>query len=137
MKIVLLIFFVCFSLSFAEDVAKPIPAPSVSRKELLIAFLGGEKNVSNVKIVEVILEKRQGASLHLHPCDTIGVVTQGTITFQIEGQAEQFLKAGDAFFEPENARIAKFNNESEAPAKFAVFYLLQKAGDPTVQVLEK
>ncbi|WP_158586485.1 hypothetical protein [Leptospira stimsonii] len=43
MKIVLLNFFVSFSLSFVEEVVKPIPAPTVSRKELLTAFLGGER----------------------------------------------------------------------------------------------
>lgn len=137
MKIFLIVFFTCFSLSFAKDSAKPISAPAISRKELLTAFLGKENQVSNVKIVEVTMGKQQKAPLHLHPCATMGIVTEGVIRFQIEGQPEQSLKAGDAFFEPENARITKFNNEEELPAKFVVFYLLKKEGDSTIQVLEK
>ncbi|RHX85936.1 cupin domain-containing protein [Leptospira stimsonii] len=137
MKLPILLFFVCFSLSFAQDNAKAVPVSAINRKELFTAVLGKEKSVSNVKVVEVTMGKKQRAPLHLHPCVTMGVVTEGVITFQIEGQPEQFLKAGDTFFEPENVRIAKFNNESDSTAKFVVFYLLKKEGDFTLQVIEK
>ncbi len=67
----------------------------------------------------------------------IGVVTEGVIKFQIDGQPEPFLKTGDTFFESENVRITKFNNESDSTAKFVVFYLLKKERDSTLQVIEK
>lgn len=75
------------------------------------------------------------APLHLHPCPTMGVIMEGTITFQIEGEAERHLKAGDAFYEPANVRVAKFNNETQEPAKFVAFYLLGAGESETVRVL--
>jgi len=80
---------------------------------------------------------RQKAPPHLHPCPTMGVVTEGAIVYQIEGQAAQHLKAGDAFFEPAHARVARFDNDGDTPAKFVVHYLLSKEEHETVRVLSK
>lgn len=73
----------------------------------------------------------------MHPCPTIGVVTEGEIVFQIEGEQAKHLKIGDAFYEPADIRVAKFNNEGAVPAKFFVFYLLGEGETDTVRILEK
>ena len=62
---------------------------------------------------------------------------KGTISFQIEGQPVQHLKIGNAFYEPADARVAKFDNDSDAPAKFVVFYLLGKDENETVRILSQ
>ena len=77
------------------------------------------------------------APLHLHPCPTVGVVTEGQIAFEIEGEQTQHLKVGDAFYEPAHVRVAKFNNDGDIPAKFVVFYLLGENEEETVRILEK
>ena len=110
-------------------------APQVSRRKLLSASVPSGKLVSKVEIQEVSLGPGAAAPLHLHPCPTMGVVTEGRIVFQIEGEAAQTLKPGDAFYEPANARVSKFNNESSAPAKFAVFYLLSEGEQDTIRIL--
>jgi quercetin dioxygenase-like cupin family protein len=65
----------------------------------------------------------------------IGIITEGRITFQIEGGSIQQLKPGDAFYEPADTKIAQFNNTGDKPAKFAVFYLLGEGEKETTRVL--
>jgi quercetin dioxygenase-like cupin family protein len=109
----------------------------VMRKELLIAIIDGSKSVTKVEIQEVAMNVGIDAPLHLHPCPTVGVVTEGKIAFEIEGEPTQHLKVGDAFYEPADVRVAKFNNEGDTPAKFVVFYLLGEDEKETVRILEK
>jgi quercetin dioxygenase-like cupin family protein len=123
------------SLANALEAIKPM-TPSVSRKDLLTAMVDSDKSVSRVEIQEVTMGPKQKAPLHLHPCPTVGVITEGTISFQIEDQSVQRLKVGDAFYEPADARVAKFDNDSDAPAKFVVFYLLAKDENETVRILD-
>ncbi|MCC6694485.1 MAG: cupin domain-containing protein [Candidatus Hydrogenedentes bacterium] len=83
------------------------------------------------------MKPRMKAPLHLHPCPTMGLITEGTISFQIEGQSVQHLNVGDAFYEPADVRVARFDNDSDAPAKFVVFYLLGENEHDTVRVLHE
>jgi quercetin dioxygenase-like cupin family protein len=41
-----------------------------------------------------------GAPPHRHPGPIYGYVTRGAITFELEGQPERVVRAGEAFFEP-------------------------------------
>jgi quercetin dioxygenase-like cupin family protein len=111
--------------------------PPVMRKGLLTAMIDSDKSVSRVEIQEATMGPGIKAPLHLHPCPTVGVITEGSISFQIEGQPVQHLKVGDAFYEPVNVRVAKFDNDSDTPAKFVVFYLLGKDEKETVRILAK
>lgn len=109
----------------------------VMRKDLLTAIIDGAKSVQKVEIQEVSIDIGISAPLHLHPCPTVGVVTEGQIAFEIEGEQTQHLKVGDAFYEPAGVRVAKFNNNGGTPAKFVVFYLLGKNEKETIRILEK
>jgi quercetin dioxygenase-like cupin family protein len=111
--------------------------PSVIRKDLLTATMTTERAISKIEIKEVTMSPGQKAPLHLHPCPVVGVITAGGILYQIEGQAAQHLKAGDAFYEPANVRVAHFDNDGETPAKFAAFYLLGKDENELVRILPK
>lgn len=110
---------------------------SVTRKTLLATSIDPERAVARVGIQEVTMGPKQRAPLHLHPCPTLGVVTEGTIVFQVEGEPEQHLKAGDAFYEPADVRVSRFDNDGDTPARFIVHYLLGKNEQETVRVLEK
>ena len=111
--------------------------PPVMRKDLLTAIITGGKPVTKVEIQEVTMNIGVDAPLHLHPCPTVGVVTEGEIIFEIEGGRNQHLKVGDAFYEPADVRVTKFNNDGDTPAKFVVFYLLGENDEQTVRILEK
>jgi quercetin dioxygenase-like cupin family protein len=112
-------------------------SPPVMRKELLTAMIAAGKSVSKIEIQEVTMGPGVKAPLHLHPCPTVGVISEGTISFQIEGQAVQDLQVGDAFYEPPDVRVAKFDNDGDVPAKFVVFYLLGEHEQETVRILAK
>lgn len=107
----------------------------VERKDLLTAVLEKIKIVAKVRIQEITMDVGVDAPLHLHPCPTMGVVTEGKIVFEIEGDQSQHLEVGDAFYEPANVRVAKFNNEGDIPAKFAVFYLLGENEEETIHII--
>jgi len=125
-----------FNLANAQAVNKAM-APPVMRKALLTAMIASGKPVSRVEIQEVTMGPGVKAPLHLHPCPTMGVISEGAISFQIEGQPIQYLKVGDAFYEPENVRVAKFDNDGDVPAKFVAFYLLGEKEQETVRILTK
>ena len=110
-------------------------AQTVARKVLLEAAIEPERAVSTVMIQEVTMGPKQSAPRHLHPCPTLGVVVEGTIAFQIEGQPVRYLNAGDAFFEPANVSVARFDNDGDVSAKFVVHYLLGRNEHETVRVL--
>jgi len=109
--------------------------PSVLRKDLLTAIVDSEKSVSRVEVQEVTMGPKQKAPLHLHPCPTVGIIIEGAISFQIYGRPVQHLKTGDAFYEPANVKVAKFDNDGDVPAKFVVFYLLGEDEIETVCIL--
>ena len=111
--------------------------PSVSRKDLLSAMITSGKTISQIEIKEVTMGPKVKAPLHLHPCPVVGVITEGTISFQIEGENVQYLKTGDAFYEPANVRVVRFDNDGEIPAKFAAFYLLGKGENELIRILSK
>ena len=113
-------------------------AQSVTRQALLSAHLAHAKSVNRVEIKSVTLDPGVLAGPHLHPVPVVGVVTAGSILFQIEGFAEQHLHAGDAFFEPADVRILHFDNgTSNLPATFVAFYLLGDADHDLIHMLKK
>lgn len=110
---------------------------SVSRQDLLTAILTPGSTISMVEIKEIILGPKLMAPLHFHPCPVVGVVMEGAISFEIEGKPVQHLKAGDAFYEPANVRVARFDNDGATPAKFTAFYLLGDDGQDLIRILPK
>jgi quercetin dioxygenase-like cupin family protein len=110
---------------------------TIYRKPLLTAVLEQAKNVGKVEIKEIVFQPSQKTGLHCHPCPVVGYVAEGTVAFQIEGAEEKTLRAGDAFFEPPNVKILRFNNASNSKGmKFIAFYLLDAGEDELIRMLE-
>jgi quercetin dioxygenase-like cupin family protein len=111
--------------------------PPVTRINLLTALIPSNKAIAKVEVKEVTIGPGGHAPLHLHPCVVVGVVTEGEITFEIEGQPQKLLNVGDAFYEPENVRVSRFDNDGKTQAKFTAFYLLENGRDELIQVLAR
>lgn len=111
--------------------------PPVIRRDLLTATITPGKAVGRVEIKEVTMGPRQDAPLHLHPCPVLGVVTEGAVSYQVEGEPVRHLVMGDAFYEPADVRVARFDNEGEKPAKFVAFYLLGTDEHELIRVLPR
>jgi quercetin dioxygenase-like cupin family protein len=97
----------------------------IIRRALLTAHLPDSATIDRVEVQEIAFPANQQSAVHLHPCPVVGLVLQGKIRFQVDGQASQELHPGDAFFEPANARILHFD-ALDGPAKFVAYYLLSK-----------
>ena len=88
------------------------------------------------EIKEIEFSAHQTTGIHLHPGPVFGYIVEGTITFQIEGRPVTVLKAGDAFFEPANTRIIRFDNATGRRVKFIAYYLLGKKDHDLIKMLE-
>jgi len=113
-----------------QSIASPI-----IRKPLLTALIDGEKTIQRVEIKEINFAAQQKTGLHLHPCPVVGYIVEGTVTFQVDGQAVQSLKAGDAFYEPANTKILRFDANDDK-VKFIAYYLLGKDDHDLIKMLK-
>jgi quercetin dioxygenase-like cupin family protein len=109
----------------------------IVRKALLSAVMDRAESIDHVEIKSITLGPAQRAGVHTHPCHVVGYIADGAIAFQIEGQPAKILKQGDAFHEPVNARMLRFDNASDsAPATFIAFYLLRPGEDRLIEMLQ-
>ena len=106
----------------------------VVRTALLTAQFANGKVVDRVEIKSIDLPANTQVGLHLHPCPVVGIVVQGKILFQVEGQEQQVLNSGDAFHEPANVHIPHFDSLDE-PARFIAFYLLGEDESELIRML--
>jgi quercetin dioxygenase-like cupin family protein len=110
---------------------------TIYRKPLFTAVLEQAKKVGKVEIKEIVFQPGQKTGLHFHPCPVVGYIAEGTVAFQIEGCEERTLHAGEAFFEPANAKMLKFDNPSQKNGmKFIAFYLLDANEGELIRMLE-
>lgn len=118
--------------------AEPKPGKqAIYRKPLFTAVLEQAKKVGKVEIKEIVFQPSQKTGLHFHPCPVVGYIAEGTVAFQIEGGEERTLRAGEAFFEPPNVKILKFDNASDTKGmKFIAFYLLDASEGELIRMLE-
>jgi quercetin dioxygenase-like cupin family protein len=108
----------------------------ISRHDLLTASLGSGRAVDRVEIKRIDLAPGQSTGAHRHPCPVVGHILSGSIQFQIEGRPAKTLRAGDAFFEPANLRIRRFDNVSpREPATFVAYYLLSEQDREIIEML--
>jgi quercetin dioxygenase-like cupin family protein len=97
---------------------------SIIRKKLLQAAFPA-RSVTGVDVREINFNPLQKTGRHQHPVPVVGYIVYGTVIFQVEGQPARLLHAGDAFYEPANQPIARFDNASDKePLKFMASYLL-------------
>src|SRR5690348_10978649 len=66
----------------------------------------------------------------------VGSILRGSAVYQVEGQPEAVLWAGDAFFEPEGERIARFDATDEG-VTFLGYFLLAPGQDASITMLDQ
>ncbi|MBN8854609.1 MAG: hypothetical protein BGO55_22010 [Sphingobacteriales bacterium 50-39] len=97
---------------------------TIIRRHVLTADTG-TRTITSVQAHEIHFAPGQKGGLHFHPCPVTGYIIEGTAMLQVDGEGEQVLPAGSAFFEPADARILHFDNHSDTePMVFVAFYLL-------------
>jgi quercetin dioxygenase-like cupin family protein len=96
---------------------------TIVRRQLLSVPLD-HKKVTSVDVREINFEPGQKTGRHRHPCPVLGYIVEGSAIVQAEGQQEQRLTAGDAFYEPAGLTMRFDNASSERSLKFVAYYLL-------------
>ncbi len=114
-----------------ENAASP-----VVRTQLLTALLDSPKTVERIEIRRVDIAPNIASGPHLHPCPVVGMILEGSVLFQVEGEPARVLQSGDAFYEPANTRIPHFD-ALEQGASFAAHYLLGFGETETIQMLDE
>ena len=87
-----------------ESAAEP-----VVRTVLMDARLPATRPVDHVEIRRITLRPGVAAGPHVHNGPVVGHILTGSVVFQVDGQDETVLQAGDAFYEPEGVTIARFD----------------------------
>jgi quercetin dioxygenase-like cupin family protein len=103
--------------------ADPTPEQPISRTVLMDARLRQVKDTGHIEVREIRILPGYAAGLHVHNGPVVGSIVEGSAVYQIEGQPEAILQAGDVFFEPEGERIARFDARDDGVTFLAYFLL--------------
>ena len=98
-------------------------APAVERKVLLkqdTAVAGREAVMASVTLPPGSREGR-----HTHFADVFGIVQEGTVILDVEGQPTKTYKAGDVFTIPQG-KIHEGRNEGTATARISAVFFAEK-----------
>jgi quercetin dioxygenase-like cupin family protein len=87
---------------------QPLPVPSTTHR---------------VEVRRISIIAGHAAGLHIHNGPVFGSIEAGSVVYQIEGEPESVLVAGDTFYEPQGARIARFDAQ-DAGVTFLAYFLL-------------
>jgi quercetin dioxygenase-like cupin family protein len=104
------------------------PAAPVSRVVVMDQGLPTTLGVRRVEIRRITMAPGLAAGLHVHNVPVFGSIETGSVVYQIEGSAETVLTPGDVFYEPEGARIARFDALAEG-VTFLGYFLLADGVD--------
>ncbi len=94
------------------------------------------RQVVQVEAGDFHFKPGQNAPVHTHTAPAVGYVAKGTIIYQVEGEKVQILREGDAFYEPTDVRVLRFDNASATEEAIFVDFNLEQAGEPFI-VFEK
>jgi quercetin dioxygenase-like cupin family protein len=109
--------------------------PPVTRTVLLDQPLPAPHATQRVEVRRIVIEPGQAAGLHVHNGPVFGAVETGSVVYQVEGGPESVLGPGDVFYEPEGARIARFDALAEG-VTFLGYFLLGAGRTPEIEFPE-
>jgi quercetin dioxygenase-like cupin family protein len=94
------------------------------------------RSAARVEVREIRILAGHAGGLHVHNGPVSGSILEGSAIYQIEGQPESILKPGDVFFEPEGARIARFDATAEG-VTFLGYFILAPGEEPQISFPER
>jgi quercetin dioxygenase-like cupin family protein len=101
----------------------PTPGNPVTREVILDARLDVPKTTARVEVRRIRMLPGHPGGLHVHNTPVLGNIVSGSVVYQIEGAPAQVLHAGDVFYEPQDARIARFDAEDDG-VEFLGYFLV-------------
>ncbi len=95
----------------------------VSRETVLDVPLVPTREMHRIEVRRIRIAPGHAAGLHVHNGPVVGSIVEGSVIYQIEGEPESVLGPGEVFFEPEGARIARFDAGEDGVTFLAYFPL--------------
>jgi len=115
------------SLGAASALAATTTRKAVFQQDLPQVAMDGWQ----VTAVELTIPPGAGSQKHRHPGFVLGYVLEGELKFQVEGQPETVIPAGQMFYEPPGSVHAVSASASPTkPVRFLAMVLAEK-GKPT------
>ena len=90
------------------------------------------RQVVQVEIGDFHFTPGQVAPIHTHAAPAVGYVAKGEIIYQVEGEKQQILSAGDVFYEPVGPRIMRFDNASATEEAIFLDFNLEQVDEPFI-----
>lgn len=90
------------------------------------------RKVVQVEVGDFHFRPGQVAPVHTHIAPAVGYVLKGEIIYQVEGEKQQLLREGDAFYEPVGPRILRFDNASATEEAIFIDFNLEQEGEPFI-----
>jgi hypothetical protein len=84
---------------------------------------------ASVEMRRITLRAGVHGGAHRHNGPVFGVIERGSVVLQVEGGAARLLRAGDAFYEPADAVIARWDATVEG-VQFVGCFLLAEGQVP-------
>ena len=95
--------------------------PPITRTIVMDQRLPAPRVIDHVEVRRITLAPDQAVGTHVHNGPVFGSIETGSAVYQIEGEPESVLTPGDVFYEPESARIARFDAQSDGVTFLAYF----------------
>ncbi len=110
--------------------------PAVSRAIVLDVPLDPALATGRMQVRRITMEPGVAAGPHVHNGPVFGNIVAGSVVYQIKGEPESLLRAGDVFYEPADTVISRFDATDEGVVFFGYFPLLADQ-EPTLTMVEQ
>ncbi len=97
--------------------------PPVSREVVLDVRLPRVLPTERVEVRRITMVAGHPAGLHVHNGPVFGSIVAGSVSYEIDAEPTSELHPGDVFYEPEGARIARFDAGPDGVEFLAYFPL--------------
>lgn len=119
----------------AEEVAAAAEVAPIEREIVQDVMLANPRPVGRIQTRRITMQPNVVGGLHLHNGPVVGSIERGSAVYQVEGGPERILRAGDAFYEEEGARIARFDAGPEGVV-FLAHFPVGTHEEPTLTMLQ-
>ncbi len=114
----------------------PTPEQPISRSVVLDARFDRTKTTARVEVREIRILPGFAAGPHVHNGPVLGSILDGSAIFQVAGGPEVTLRPGDVFYEPEGARIDRFDATEEG-VTFLGYFLLAEGEEAEIAFVDR
>lgn len=122
-----------FPLLAALASATPLPSAPTPMRTVGVFPLPAPYQNQSATVVELNFAPGERSMAHRHPGFVLGYVVEGKFRFQMEGQPQRILHAGDTFYEPPGATHLVAESASSDRAARVIAIVIADTNKPIVE----